>query len=305
MSAARGLVALCACILLLTGCNNGSSPATGDVAPRDSLVIGLIPEKGVFRQLERYEPLARYLSRQTGTDINLRVLPRYRSVVDDFEAAGLDGAFFGSLTYVLAQQRVGLELLARPVGQDDTSTYHGMMLVRRDSGIHTIEDMRGKRFVFVDVATTAGYLFPLHFFRKHGLPDYRNFFSESYFAGTHEDAILDIVEGRADVGAAKNTAYSRLAERDSRVADELMVLETSPEVPENALALSSGVDENIRRRMQEVLLTMHETPGGRRVLEQFGAQRFIETTDDDYTPVYEYAGDLGLEIVSGGVGAPR
>ncbi len=103
MSAARDLVALCACILLLAGCNDRSSPATGDIAPRDSLVIGLIPEKGVFRQLERYEPLARYLSRQTGWDINLRVLPRYRSVVDDFEAAGLDGAFFGSLTYVLTQ----------------------------------------------------------------------------------------------------------------------------------------------------------------------------------------------------------
>ncbi len=305
MSAARGLVALYACILLLAGCNNGNPPATRDEGPRDSLVIGLIPEKGVFRQLERYEPLARYLSRQTGRDINLRVLPRYRSVVDDFEAAGLDGAFFGSLTYVLAQQRVGLEVLARPVGPDDVSTYHGMLLVRRDSGIRTIEEMRGKRFVFVDVATTAGYLFPLHIFRRHGMQDYRNFFSESYFAGTHEDAILDIIEGRADVGAAKSSAYSRLAERDSRVTDDLMVLESSPEVPENALALSRRIDEEVRRLLQEALLTMHETPGGRRVLERFGAQRFIETTDEDYAPVYEYAGELGLEIVSGGAGAPR
>ena len=81
-----------------------------------------------------------------------------------------------------------------------------------------------------DKATTAGWLLPLHYFREHGIDDYKSWLSESYFAGTHEGAIHDVLERKADVGAAKNTVFSRLASSDPRVPGELMILRRSPDV---------------------------------------------------------------------------
>jgi hypothetical protein len=43
---------------------------------------------------------------------------------------------------------------------------------------------------------------------------------------------------------------------------------------------------------------MHQNPGGRRVLEEFGVRKFIETTDDDYRPVYRYARDAALDLAT-------
>jgi phosphonate transport system substrate-binding protein len=264
----------------------------------EKLLIGLIPEQNLFRQMERYEPLGEYLSRKTGTKITFKILPRYGNIIDNFKSSKMDGAFFGSFTYVLAHAKVGVEVLARPVATDNTSTYHGMIFVRKDSGIRTARGMRGKRFAFVDKATTAGYLLPLEYFHHHGISDYDRFLKESYFTGTHEDAIYDVLNRKADIGAAKNTVFQRLASVDPRIRQELVVLERSPDVPENALALRNDIDVSVRNLLKESLLSMHLDPGGRKVLERFGALKFIETTNKEYGVVLKYAEVIHLNLAT-------
>jgi phosphonate transport system substrate-binding protein len=208
----------------------------------------------------------------------------------------LDGAFFGSFTYTLAHAKVGVEVLARPLALDNTSTYHGMIFVRKDSRIRTARDMKGKRFAFVDKATTAGFLLPLEYFHDNGISEYDHFLKEAYFTGTHEDAIYDVLNRKADIGAAKNTEFQRLANEDPRILKELVVLDRSPDVPENAFALRKDIDASVRSLLKESLLAMHLDPDGKQVLERFGALKFIETTNRDYAVVLKYAEDLHLDL---------
>jgi len=288
------LIALC--LPLFAACSPKEPPAPAKKTTAKKLLIGLIPEQNIFRQLERYEPLMRYLERKTGTKMKLKVLPRYGNIIDNFKSSDMDGAFFGSFTYTLAHAKVGVEVLARPVALDNTSTYYGMIFVRKDSGIRTARDMKGKRFAFVDKATTAGYLLPLEYFHDNGIVDYNHYLKEAYFTGTHEDAIYDVLNRKADIGAAKNTVFQRLASENPRIRKELVVLRRSPEVPENALALRNDIDPVLRSRLKETLLKMHLDPAGKKVLEQFGAQRFIETRNEEYDIIVKYAGDIHLDL---------
>ena len=288
------LIALC--LPLIAACSPKDAPPPAKKPPAVKLLIGLIPERNLFRQMERYEPLGEYLSRKTGTKITFKVLPRYGNIIDSFKSSGLDGAFFGSFTYTLAHAKVGVEVLARPVASDNTSTYHGMIFVRMDSRIRTARDMKGKRFAFVDKATTAGFLLPLEYFHHHGISDYEQYLKESYFTGTHEDAIYDVLNRKADIGAAKNTVFQRLAGEDPRILKELVILDRSPDVPENAFALRKDIDASVRNLLKESLLAMHLDPDGKQVLERFGALKFIETTNKDYAVVLKYAEDLHLDL---------
>ncbi len=262
------------------------------------LTIGLIPEHNIFTQLERYKPLARYLTDKTGIDINLKILSRYGNIISNFVSMNLDGAFFGSFTYTLAHTKIGLEVLARPESAEGISTYYGLLFVRKDSGLKKGKDMREKRFAFVDKATTAGYLLPLDYFKNEGINDYKAFFSETYFTGTHEGAIYDVLNQKADVGAAKNTVFYRIAKNDPRILKELEILVRSPDVPENALALRKDLPDPIKERIKIALLGMADDPEGVKVLSNFGAARFIETTDRDYAAVFTYAGKIGLDLAT-------
>lgn len=266
--------------------------------PGWELRIGLIPEFNVFRQLERFEPLAHYLSSTTGARVRLQVLARYGNAVEQFSAEKLDGAFFGSFAYVLAHARHGVEPVARPVDGNGRSTYFGVILVRRDGGIRDGSGLAGKRFAFVDRATTAGYLLPRHYFKSQGITDYRAFLGEYYFAGTHEDAVWDVLEGRADAAAAKSTVIQRLGYEDPRIIHELDALARSPDVPENALCLAPWVDPALRRRVRDALLGMESDPRGREVLQRLGALRFVPTVDADYAAVYRYAEELGIDVAT-------
>ena len=288
---------LCAlCLPLLAACSPQAPPAPAKKPSVEKLRIGLIPEQNLFKQLERYEPLGEYLFRKTGTKITFILLPRYGNIIDNFKSSNMDGAFLGSFTYALAHTKVGAEVVARPVALDNTSTYHGLIFVRKDSGIRTVRDMKGKRFAFVDKATTAGYLLPLDYFRDHGITDYKDYLKEAYFTGTHEDAVYDVLHRKAEIGAAKNTVFQRLAKSEPRITKELVVLARSPDVPENALALRNDIDPVLRSRLKETLLKMNLDPDGKKVLEQFGAQRFIETRNEEYDIIVKYAGDIHLDL---------
>jgi ABC-type phosphate/phosphonate transport system substrate-binding protein len=109
-----------------------------------------------------------------------------------------------------------------------------------------------------------------------------------------------------------------LAQEDPRVTEELVILAESLPVPENALILrdnvsiacitchqqsaddfpASGVSPlrafDLAARLREELLGLERTPEGREVLAALGADRFVETTDDDYAHLYQMIDELWL-----------
>jgi len=285
---------------LLSSCDNRQEkeeiPVKSNATP---FIIGLIPEQELFSQKKRYEPLADYLAKKTGLAVELKILSRYGNIIDNFISNKMDAAFFGSFTGALAIKKLAVQPIARPEWQDGTSTYYGLIFVRKDSGIKNIKDMKGKRFAWVDKSTTAGWLVPLYYFKLNGIEDpHTSYLKECYFCGTHEDTILDVLNGRADIGAAKNTVFYRLAKTDKRIVDELEILMESTRVPANSFGIAEHVSASTREMLTKALLGMSEDPEGQVILANFGARRFIATDVQDYDPVFEYAEKVGIDLLN-------
>jgi phosphonate transport system substrate-binding protein len=296
-AASIALAMLLLAVLVLSGCKR-----TAEEAPRkrsfgqQELLIGLIPEQNIFRQRERYLVLRKYLTDRLGITVNFTSLSRYGNIIERFRAERMDGAFFGSFTYALARQQLEVEPLARPVNLDGTSTYHGYIFARKDSGIRTAADMRGKRFAFVERATTAGYLFPLAYFRASGIADPQAYLGQSFFAGSHDAAILAVLNKEADVGAAKNTIYDQLVGENVRIDRELVILAASGVVPQNCLAVRKDLDPVLKQELKQALLDMEKNPEGAEVLRRFGARGFIATHDRDYSYLYTLSKQVGIDL---------
>lgn len=285
-------------ILLLCLLAGPRQAAAAEPATQPALVIGLIPELNIFKQKARFKLLGDYLSKRSGARVRFTVLSRYGNVIDNFRTEGMDGAFFGSFTGALAIERLGVVPLVRPVNLDGSSTYRGHIFVRRDSGIRRAEDLRGKRMAFVDRATTAGYVFPLAWLRKQGVPRAEGFFAEYYFTGSHDAAINAVLAGEADVGVAKHSVYDRVRVGNPGLDEKLLILANSPPVPSNGLCVRSDLDPELQRRLRELLLGLHQDPEGGKVLQQVGALRYIETSAEDYGPVLDMAREAGIDLKS-------
>jgi phosphonate transport system substrate-binding protein len=273
-----------------------SAPRAAPGPARERLLVGLIPELNIFKQKARFRLLGEYLGRKIGVPVQFTILSRYGNILERFEAQHMDAAFFGSFTGALAIERLGAVPLARPVNLDGSSTYHGHLFVRKDSGLRAVADMRGKRMAFVDRATTAGYVFPLAWLRQHGIPSPERFFGETYFTGSHDASVDAVLDGKADVGVAKHSVYDRVRAENPRVDEELVVLAESPSVPSNGLLVRGDLEPDLKEALRRALLELERDPEGARVLAQFGAQRFIETTAADYQPVFELAARAGIDL---------
>ena len=107
--------------MIIAGCNKERTGASRPQQQRQTLRLGLVPEQSIFKQVHRYELLVDYLSSQLNVNISLSVMPGHDKALSSFAAKELDAAFFGSMTYILAHARLGVEPIARPVNLDETS----------------------------------------------------------------------------------------------------------------------------------------------------------------------------------------
>jgi phosphonate transport system substrate-binding protein len=260
------------------------------------LNIGLIPEQNVFKQFKRYEPLGQYIEQKTGIKIKFTVLSRYGNIMESFYKKKMDGAFWGSFTGAMAIKKHGVQPIARPVNLDGSSTYRGYIMVRKDSGIKNISDMKGKAVAFVEKATTAGYIFPMAYFKENGIKDIDTYFSEYYFTGSHDAAIHALLQKKVDIACAKNTVYEILVREDPGIKDKLVIIATSADVPSNGLGLRKELAYGVKEELKQALLDMHITPEGKKVLKKFGVKRFIETGKDDYAPVFDITERAGIDL---------
>jgi phosphonate transport system substrate-binding protein len=262
------------------------------------VLIGLLPEMNIFKQKQRFKLLGEYLVLKTGIPVEFTILSRYGNIIDRFKDEKMDGAFFGSFTGAMAIRKLGVVPLVRPVNLDGSSTYQGYLFTRKDSGIKSVADMKHKKMAYVEKATTAGYLFPLAYLRENGVTDTSHFFSETFFTGSHDAAIRAVLDGKADVGAAKNIIYDLERKHDPRVDRQLVILAESFRVPSNGLCVRSDLEESVKNKLKSVLLGLHAAPEGRAVLLKFGALKFIETSEHDYQPVFDMAKKAHINIMT-------
>ena len=254
-------------------------------------------ERNIFDQYDRYISLSKYISAKIGIGVEISVFTSYGEVINDFNEKKLDGAFFGSFTGVLANTRLNVEPIVRPVGLNGESTYHGHIFVRKDSGIKNVKDMKGKGVAFVDRANLCGYIFALAYFKENGVADIDTFFKEYYFTGGHDAVVRDVFNKRVDVGVAKKIVYDLLIKSDPLMDSELVILAESSEFPKHGLFLKKDFDGDLKRRIKSTLMEMDKDPNGRRVLNEFGALKFIGADiSNDYKSVFEVIKKAGIDL---------
>jgi len=280
--------------LLLFGCVQQEQSYAEQQSPRQleaawpqKLKIGLVPEQNIFAQKKRYEPLLAQLADKIGVPIEIKILPSYSKVINNFQEFELDGAFLGSFTGTMAIRELGVEPLVRPQFMDNSATISAIVFTKKGGGIRTVRDMRGKRIAFVDQASSTGFLLPQATFKSLGIENYKDWFGDVLFSGTHEDAINDVLSGYADVGAVSSTIFYMLAEMNPQVLNELTILATSPLIPSNSLAVRNDLPIDLKQIIKQQLLTLHQSAAGRKVLDNLKVKQFTEATKEDTQPLLD------------------
>jgi len=273
---------------------------TGPATNATPLRLALIPERNIFAQRQRYQSLADDLAEHLNRPVELVSLNTYQSVLDEFAQKHIEGAFVGSMLAVLAYERLGTVVLAKPAHPDGVSTYAGVIIVRDDSPISDIAGLAGRSIALVRT-TTAGNLFPIYLFHRNDMltdvkrPIFR-------WVGTHDDVINEVIAGTVDAGAVKNLRLDAYLTEHPEV--RIRRLATSDQVPDNGLIVSGDMPADQMRALRETLLKMDQDERGRAALKAFGSKGFAPCRIEDYQAVYRMVDEIGSAWDQLGVAGP-
>src|SRR5947209_11454128 len=134
------------------------------------------------------------LERATGLAWKVTAMTSYAAQVEAMCSGSVDIGFFAPLQItLLLDKSCGTPVLGA-LRKDDSgqlaTTYKSQILVRTDSGINTLADLKGKKFAFVDALSASGYVYPTLVVKNKTGQEPKTFFSQTLLAGCHRAAAL-------------------------------------------------------------------------------------------------------------------
>ena len=165
------------------------------------LVFAVIPEENASGTTDRWEPFISYLSKQLGTKVTLRIANDYAAVIEGQRAGNIHIGYYGPASFARARIiGVKTDAFVIDVNSDGSKGYYSVFYVLAKSPYQKIEDLKGKPMAFVDPNSTSGNNMPRFVLNGLGI-DPETYFSKTVFAGSHENAVLALAQGTAEVAA--------------------------------------------------------------------------------------------------------
>jgi phosphonate transport system substrate-binding protein len=272
----------------------GLAVITAAAGPAEQLVMAITPSAKPTELFKAGEVFAAELGRKLGVRIKVYMPTDYLGVVEALRNKTTDIAFVHPAGYVFAHREAGAQIVAVDVWHGKTS-YTSRIFVRRDAGIKSLEDLRGRTIAFVDPGSTSGYVYPMVMLIKKGLVknrDPKTFFKDAVFAGTHEAALLALLNGSVDAVASFEMAPRQYLRDKERVERLTHIAETEP-IPEAGVIVREGLDPALVKKLFDALMAFN-APEYRSMLKDFyEIDGFAPARDSDYDPVREAIDLLG------------
>ncbi len=248
-------------------------------ASDDPLVIGIFPRRNVKQTHSMFAPLASYLTQKLGREVQLKTAKNFATFRLAMKRKEYDLVHLNQYQYVVANDELGYHAIAKNV-EFGESTIAGALMVRSDSGMKTIQDLRGKKILFGGgPGAMVSYIVPTYMLRDAGLN--KGDYIEA-FAKNPPNAIISTYHGQADAAGVGDIALQLGMVHKAIDADKMTYLIRSEPLPHLPWAVKDDMPQETREKIQKIMTGLKDSPSGKAVLDSMEMSDMQPVTDGDY-----------------------
>jgi len=292
----RGLLWSCLSVLALTACSDAQTPVTpsfSDQPPNHRTIyrFGIHPLHNPTRLYEIFGPLMAYLDRHIpGATFRVEASRNYAA----YDSKLFAGQFHFSLPNPY-QTVTSLDRGYRVFGKmGDDENFRGIILVRRDSGIRRVSDLKGRAISYPAPTALAATMLPQYYLHQHGLDVIHDV--DNRYVGSQESAIMNVFLGHTAAGATWPPPWRALVKERPELARQLEIRWQTPPLPNNGLVARRDIPAALVARVGDLLFNLHKHPEGRAILERMELSRFEPANDATYQPVRAFLKSFSEQI---------
>ena len=285
-------------LLFLAACGNTDDEAK-DTAENDTtekqeiFKIGAIPDQNASDLNRSLSQLAEHITEETGLQAEYVPSVDYAALVTAFERGEIDLAWFGGLTGVQARNVVPeAEAIAqRPLDEE----FHSVFIAGADTGIKSLEDLKGKSFTFGSESSTSGHLMPRFFLKEAGIKPETDFNGEPNYSGSHDKTYKLVESGSFQAGALNVSVWESAVAEKKVDTSKVKVFYTTPSYYDYNWTINK-VDEKFgegtKQKITDTILGVN-SKNQPEIMELFQSENFIETKNENYKAIEDVAKELG------------
>ena len=233
--------------------------------------IGLLGGENAQDRMNSNECLRAYAEEELGVPVKLFAPADYDGVIQGLLGGTIDMAWLGASGYakIYLTDPDAVEVKLVKANLDGSYTYHSFGIARKDSGITSLADAKGKVFGFGDPNSTSGYLIPSVEIPAEIGAEMEEFFGEVRFTGGHEQTIVAVANGDIEAGVTWadgqgnwedgfNSGALRKAS-DAGLVDmnEMVMIWKSKPIPEGPVVVRKDLPEDVKAKMVALVEGLH------------------------------------------------
>lgn len=317
---ARGALAVSVAALLVLSACGGGAPTTAPTAaptagktPRVGsfdrpIVFAFTPSQDIQRVTASGNAIASALASATGLKWKVSVPTSYAAQIESMCAGQSDIAAIAPLQMTLLLDKgCGTPILSALRADENkqlSTTYKSQILVRSDSGISSLADLKGKKFAFTDPISASGYLFPTLLIKQKTGQDPKTFFASTVFAGGHDKAALAVYTGGVDA-AATFIDVRTSAGMPADILQKTKVIDTAGPIPNDGVAYAKTFPQELVTKVADALIAYCAGDGKKACKDLFAWDGLQKVDAKFYDPVRDAAKLAGIDVEAEAKKTPR
>ena len=234
--------------------------------------IGILGGENAQDRLTSNECFRAKIEAELGVPVKIFTPADYDGVIQGLLGGTLDYAWLGASAYakVYLTDPEAVELKLTKQNTDGSTGYYSIAFARKDAGITSIEDAKGKTFAFADPNSTSGYLVPgAELAAKYG--DLKTYFSEVKMSGGHEQTIVGVANGDFDAGVSwadglgnwedgyTNGAFRKAADAGLVDMSNLVEIWRSALIPEGPMVVRKALPQEVKDKVTQLTDDLWQT----------------------------------------------
>ncbi|QDI76678.1 MULTISPECIES: phosphonate ABC transporter substrate-binding protein [Leisingera] len=236
--------------------------------------IGILGGENAQDRLNNNECLREYAEKELGVETKLFAPADYNGVIQGLLGGTIDMAWLGASGYAKTylSDPEAVEPVLVKVNSDGGYGYYSVGFARKDSGVTSLEDLKGKTFGFGDPNSTSGYLIPsIEIPNKiNASMDSGDYFGEVKFTGGHEQTIVAVANGDVDGGVTwadglgewedgyQSGALRRAVDAGLVDMNDMVEIWKSAPIPEGPVVLRKALPAEVKAKMTALMDNLSE-----------------------------------------------
>ena len=253
--------------------------------------FGVHPLHNPKKLFEVYQPLVDLINKELkGASLKLEASRNYASYDKKLFSGYFDLSLPNPYQTVVAAEK-GYDIFGK-MGDDDN--FRGILIVRKDSSINSVTDIKGKTVSYPAPTALAATMMPQHYLFSHGI-NINTDITNSY-VGSQESSIMNVYLKKSIAASTWPPPWIAFAKENPDIAKHLEVKwETKPLI-NNGLVVKKDFPKQYLEKISKIIFNLHKTKEGKAILSAMELSKYEPADYQTYDVVRDFIKDFEQNI---------